>query len=77
MPDSIPNPAAHHCAHCRYFLAADQINGTCHRYPPIFAGESSPRATHHWRFPAVNIHAWCGEFMSLRVVQAAGIGTTA
>lgn len=50
------------CARCRYFKPADAQNGTCHRFPPSFAGESSPRETHHWRFPAVSPHAWCGEF---------------
>ena len=40
------------CAQCRYFKFTDALNGTCHRFPPAFAGESSPRETHHWRFPA-------------------------
>ncbi len=53
------------CAQCRYFKFTDALNGTCHRFPPAFAGESSPRETHHWRFPAVSLHAWCGEFRSL------------
>lgn len=66
---------AHHCAQCRYFVAADAFNGTCHRFPPVFAGESSPRETHHWRFPAVNIRAWCGEFLPVRIEQAAGLGS--
>ncbi|PKO92042.1 MAG: hypothetical protein CVU16_07240 [Betaproteobacteria bacterium HGW-Betaproteobacteria-10] len=50
------------CARCGYCKPADAQNGTRHRVPPGFAGESSPRETHHWRFPAVSLHAWCGEF---------------
>lgn len=64
------------CAHCRYFQAVDALNGTCHRFPPVFAGDSSPREMHRWRFPAVNMHAWCGEFLPLRVDQASLIGAT-
>lgn len=51
------------CSHCRYFQGQDAQGGTCHRFPPVFAGESSPRETHHWRFPAVSAFAWCGEFL--------------
>jgi len=54
------------CTDCRYFQLADALNGTCHRFPPVFAGESSPRESHHWRFPIVTGHAWCGEFLPLR-----------
>ncbi|UCV27857.1 hypothetical protein [Ferribacterium limneticum] len=50
------------CSACRYFRAVDALTGACHRFPPIFAGESSPKETHHWRFPIVSLHAWCGEF---------------
>lgn len=64
------------CAHCRYFQAADALNGTCHRFPPVFAGDSSPRETHHWRFPSVNMHAWCGEYLPLRIDQISSIGAT-
>lgn len=55
-------PPEPHCGQCRYFRAADALVGVCHRYPPVFAGESSPREVHHWRFPTVGPHAWCGEF---------------
>jgi hypothetical protein len=55
------------CSICRYFRAVDSLTGACHRYPPIFAGESSPKETHHWRFPIVSVHAWCGEFLSKKV----------
>ena len=64
------------CGQCRYFRAAEGLNGTCHRFPPLFAGESSPRETHHWRFPTVNLHAWCGEFLPTRQApaNAGGVG---
>lgn len=51
-----------HCGACRYFRPVDAPTGTCHRYPPAFAGENSPRETDHWRFPVVSNRAWCGEF---------------
>jgi len=51
------------CAHCRYFRSIDRTTGTCHRFPPAFAGNHSPREDHHWRFPMVNNQAWCGEFV--------------
>ncbi|WP_428825791.1 hypothetical protein ACLIKD_15675 [Azonexus sp. IMCC34842] len=65
-----------HCAECHYFRPADASNGACHRFPPVFTGESSSRETHHWRFPAVNIHAWCGEFLPARPDQVASAGAT-
>ena len=60
------NPNYPNCGQCHYFVAVDAVNGTCHRYPPLFAGESSPREMHHWRFPLVSLHAWCGEFLPRR-----------
>jgi len=54
------------CVQCFYFKAMDAMNGTCHRFPPSFAGDSSPREAHHWRFPVVSLHAWCGEFLLRR-----------
>ena len=65
-----------HCMHCRYFQRADQSTGACHRYPPVFAGASSPREMHHWRFPQVSGHAWCGEFLPVMVDQISSIGVT-
>lgn len=50
------------CHNCRFFRPQDKGSGSCHRYPPTFAGEASPRETHHWRFPFVNGHGWCGEY---------------
>lgn len=50
------------CGRCRYFRPTDALNGSCRRFPPVYAGNSSPREPHHWRFPAVNVHGWCGEF---------------
>ncbi len=66
--------AERHCEQCRYFVTVDALNGTCHRFPPVFAGDSSPRENHHWRFPQVSIHAWCGEFQ--RPVQISSTGAT-
>ncbi len=64
------------CSQCRYFKAADALNGACHRFPPHFVGEGSPKEAHHWRFPAVSVHAWCGEFLPLHVDQISSIGAT-
>lgn len=50
------------CALCRYFKSGDTLTGICHRFPPVFTGESTQRENHHWRFPLVSVHAWCGEF---------------
>ncbi|WP_284189885.1 hypothetical protein [Zoogloea oryzae] len=58
--DTRPNDDA--CRQCRFFMAAESTLGTCHRYPPAFAGAQSPREDHHWRFPIVSGLAWCGEF---------------
>ncbi|MBS1159074.1 MAG: hypothetical protein H6R15_1493 [Proteobacteria bacterium] len=64
------------CGQCRYFTATDALNGNCHRYPPVFAGDSSPRETHHWRFPMLSAHAWCGEFAPLHFDQISSSGIT-
>jgi len=64
------------CVQCQYFQALDTLNGSCHRYPPVFAGDSSPRETHHWRFPTVNIHSWCGELLPQRTAQISSSGAT-
>jgi len=66
----------HTCGHCHYFQGQDAATGTCHRFPPVFAGDSSPRETHHWRFPSVGAHAWCGEFLPLRADQMSSSGVT-
>ncbi len=65
-------PVERHCAQCRYFVAADALTGACHRFPPVFAGESSPRENHHWRFPQVSVHAWCGEFLLASQISSSG-----
>lgn len=49
------------CAECRFFKALDSVSGSCHRYPPTYAGNESPRELHRWRFPMVGSHGWCGE----------------
>ncbi|HLA36333.1 MAG TPA: histidine phosphatase family protein [Rhodocyclaceae bacterium] len=48
------------CENCRYFFFQEKSIGSCHRHPPLFAGES-PKDIHRWRFPVVTLHAWCGE----------------
>lgn len=52
------------CVDCGYFQAQDKSVGTCHRFPPTFAGDSAPKETHHWKFPLVTPHQWCGEFQT-------------
>jgi hypothetical protein len=49
------------CATCQYFQQHENGNGSCHRYPPSYSGDASPREIHHWKFPVVNAHNWCGE----------------
>jgi len=51
------------CGGCHYFRAADAWTGACHRFPPSYVGENPMKETHHWRFPIVSVHAWCGEFL--------------
>jgi len=51
------------CAQCRYYRAVDDHHGNCHRHPPQFSGEVTPKELHRWRFPLVGAHAWCGEFL--------------
>jgi hypothetical protein len=65
----------HSCGQCHYFQGLDAASGACHRFPPVFAGDSSPRETHHWRFPSVSPHAWCGEFLPARPDQMSSSGT--
>ena len=50
------------CLNCLYFRHHDRNGGSCHRFPPSFAGEASPKENHHWKFPVVNSHNWCGEY---------------
>ncbi len=52
------------CGQCRYFQTVDAQSGNCHRYPPTYAGDASPRETHHWRYPLVSARNWCGEFLA-------------
>ena len=54
-------PQAASCQTCLYFRPLEKGSGSCHRYPPSFAGETSPKEAHHWRFPLVGSHSWCGE----------------
>lgn len=73
---TMTQPFEQTCSRCRYFQEADMPNGTCHRFPPVFSGESSPREAHHWRFPSVSLHAWCGEFRPVHVDQTSSIGNS-
>lgn len=65
-----------HCEQCRYFQPLDAMGGQCHRFPPQFAGDSSPREIHHWRFPAVSVHAWCGEYLPQPADQMSSTGVS-
>ncbi len=67
-------PFEHACEQCRYFKPGDALSSSCRRFPPVFAGDSSPRETHHWRFPAVGLHGWCGEFLPAPAVQVSTTG---
>ena len=67
-------PFDHACEQCHFFRKGDALTGNCHRFPPVFAGDSSPRETHHWRYPTVGIHGWCGEFLPLPALQIASSG---
>ncbi|HMT80235.1 MAG TPA: hypothetical protein PKD66_07665 [Azonexus sp.] len=64
------------CNRCHYFRAVDATSGLCHRYPPVFSGDSSPRESHHWRHPSVGSHGWCGEFWIKPVDQTSSSGVT-
>lgn len=50
------------CEGCTYYQSQERDIGACHRFPPIFAGDSSAIDFHHWKFPLVTAHSWCGEF---------------
>jgi hypothetical protein len=69
MNDAHPRREAT-CGNCRFYREADQGAGTCHRYPPTFAGEQSPRELHRWRFPLVAASAWCGEHQAVNAGAA-------
>ncbi|MBT9519496.1 MAG: hypothetical protein IV101_01265 [Dechloromonas sp.] len=64
------------CIRCAYFRPSDALTGLCHRYPPVFAGDSSPREAHHWRHPVVGPHGWCGEHRLAPGVQISSSGAT-
>jgi hypothetical protein len=64
------------CLCCCYFRAVDALTGSCHRYPPVFAGDSSPREAHHWRHPVVGPHGWCGEYRLVSEAQMSSSGVT-
>lgn len=59
------------CGTCCYYLEQDHDMGTCHRYPPSFAGDETPREMHRWRFPLVTVRSWCGEHKPAASGQAA------
>jgi len=60
---SIQRPDRPACQHCLHFNQSEQTgHGDCHRYPPLFAGDSSPNEKHRWKHPIVSLTDWCGEF---------------
>jgi hypothetical protein len=50
------------CQFCCFFKAQEGAGGTCHRFPPQFAGDDTPNEAHRWKFPWVSQHGWCGEY---------------
>jgi hypothetical protein len=62
------------CLRCFYFRPGDALTGLCLRYPPVFAGDTSPRESHHWRHPVVGSHAWCGEYRPAPGAQISSMG---
>jgi hypothetical protein len=65
-----PTEPATSCLTCRYFRHQEKGNGSCHRFPPSFAGDASPKEIHHWKFPVVGSHAWCGEYQAVEVARS-------
>lgn len=63
---ALPEAFEASCGECRFFRAADVVGGSCHRFPPGYAGDSSPRETPRWRHPTVGSRGWCGEFQPRR-----------
>lgn len=64
---------AHHrptCENCLYYQAQEKGIGACHRYPPRFSGDSAAVEFHHWKFPLVSGHNWCGEFHAVSRMSA-------
>jgi hypothetical protein len=53
-----------HCESCAHYQPQERDIGTCHRFPPSFAGDISAIDFHHWKFPLVTAHSWCGEFQA-------------
>lgn len=49
------------CLTCQYFRNQEKGSGNCYRFPPVFAGDTSPIESHRWKFPVVNSRLWCGE----------------
>ena len=49
------------CLTCQYFRDQEKGSGSCHRFPPSFAGDTSPVESHRWKFPVVQGRTWCGE----------------
>lgn len=72
MMSSIMNTKSHRpppCEGCTYYQAQERNIGACHRFPPSFAGDSSPIDFHHWKFPLVSANNWCGEFQAATLVS--------
>jgi hypothetical protein len=66
------------CAHCKFWIAAQQNVGFCRRYPPTIQmfqvhehPNSNPIMVPSVQFPIVSMAAWCGEFVEKsRIVTA-------
>jgi hypothetical protein len=56
------NTSQEACHSCQFFRSQEGIGGTCHRFPPKFAGNNAANELHRWKFPAVSPHFWCGEY---------------
>ncbi|MCX8087503.1 MAG: hypothetical protein N3C63_11500 [Rhodocyclaceae bacterium] len=64
MSSATHPPLTRCCECCAYFVPHEKGTGSCHRFPPVFAGDRLSNEHHHWRFPLVHRHAWCGEFQA-------------
>jgi hypothetical protein len=56
------DPRSASCLACQYFFDQEKGSGHCHRFPPVFASNTSPIESHCWKFPLVSGNAWCGEY---------------
>lgn len=64
------------CEDCNYYQALEKDLGACHRFPPVFSGNATTLEFHHWKFPLVLAHNWCGEFQKTAPAKESGAATT-